>query len=128
MKEINHDHPEDELVNIADTRDMGSKSSKQNRYEARMTLKIVKYLAQQGYGTENMVVLTPYLGQLRKLQSELEAENDPVLNDLDSYDLIRAGLLTPGDTNMTKRRLRLATIGKFFLFQCFNTELRYVFR
>ncbi|KIM42882.1 hypothetical protein M413DRAFT_26853 [Hebeloma cylindrosporum] len=110
---INHDHPEDELPDVTDSRDMGSKSSKQNLYEARMILKIVRYLAQQGYGTDKMVVLTPYLGQLRKLQQELEAENDPVLNDLDSYDLIRAGLLTPGAAKATKRRLRLATIDNY---------------
>lgn len=110
---INHDYPEDELINVADVRDMGSKSSKQNLYEARMVLKIVRYLAQQGYGTDKMVVLTPYLGQLRKLQDELRAETDPVLNDLDSYDLIRAGLLTPGAAKTTKQKLRLATIGKY---------------
>ena len=61
---INHNHPEDKLLNVADMRDMGSKSSKQNLYEAKMTLKIVRYLA-QGYGTDKMVVLTPYLGQLQ---------------------------------------------------------------
>ncbi|KAF8876358.1 P-loop containing nucleoside triphosphate hydrolase protein, partial [Gymnopilus junonius] len=109
---INHDQPEDELVGVADMRDMGSKSSKQNLYEARMVLKIVKYMAQQGYGTDKMVVLTPYLGQLRKLQDELRAETDPVLNDLDSYDLIRAGLLTQGAAKTAKRKLRLATIGR----------------
>jgi superfamily I DNA and/or RNA helicase len=116
---INHDKPEDELLNVADLRDMGSMSSKQNVYEAKIVLKIVKYLAQQGYGTDKMVVLTPYLGQLRKLQDELRTETDPVLNDLDSYDLIRAGLLTPGAAKTTKQNLRLATIGKF-LFIIFN--------
>ena len=59
---INHNHPEDKLLNVADMWDMGSKSSKQNLYEVKMTLKIVRYLA-QGYGTDKMVVLTPYLGQ-----------------------------------------------------------------
>ncbi|KAF8065347.1 P-loop containing nucleoside triphosphate hydrolase protein [Lyophyllum atratum] len=110
---INHDHPEDELRSVSDMRDMGSKSSKQNIYEARMVLKIVRYLAQQGYGTDKMVVLTPYLGQLHKLQLELKAETDPVLNDLDSYDLIRAGLLTAGSAKTSKRRLRLATIDNY---------------
>ncbi|KAF8065345.1 P-loop containing nucleoside triphosphate hydrolase protein [Lyophyllum atratum] len=110
---INHNHPEDELRNLSDMKDMGSKSSKQNMYEARMVLKIVKYLAQQGYGTEEMVVLTPYLGQLTKLQHELKEETDPVLNDLDSYDLIRAGLLTPGAAKTSKRKLRLATIDNY---------------
>jgi len=110
---INHSKPEDDLPDIADGRDFGSKSSKQNTYEARMVLKIVRYLAQQGYGTDEMVVLTPYLGQLSKLRKELQRdmETDPVLNDLDSYDLIRAGLLTAGAAKPTKRKLRLATIG-----------------
>ncbi|KAK0188464.1 P-loop containing nucleoside triphosphate hydrolase protein [Armillaria mellea] len=98
---------------IADRRDLGSKSSKQNTYEARMVLKIVKYLAQQGYGTDKMVVLTPYLGQLHKLQHELQEDTDPVLNDLDSYDLIRAGLLTAGAAKSAKRSLRLATIDNY---------------
>ncbi|KAF9021144.1 P-loop containing nucleoside triphosphate hydrolase protein [Hymenopellis radicata] len=110
---INHDQPEDELQQISEMRDFGSKSSKQNHYEARMVLKTVRYLAQQGYGTEKMVVLTPYLGQLHLLQGELRAETDPVLNDLDSYDLIRAGLVTPGAAKSTKRQLRLATIDNY---------------
>ncbi|KAK0239335.1 P-loop containing nucleoside triphosphate hydrolase protein [Armillaria nabsnona] len=110
---INHSYPEDNNLQIADRHDSGSKSSKQNTYEARMVLKIVKYLAQQGYGTDKMVVLTPYLGQLQKLRSELKEDTDPVLNDLDSYDLIRAGLLTPGAAKSTKKSLRLATIDNY---------------
>ncbi len=77
-----------------------------------MVLKIVKYLAQQGYGSSQMVVLTPYLAQLHKLQRELKNEMDPVLNDLDSHELIRAGLLTPEEAISRKPSfLRLATIG-----------------
>ncbi|PBK99914.1 P-loop containing nucleoside triphosphate hydrolase protein [Armillaria gallica] len=110
---INHNHPEDNNPHIADGRDLGSKTSKQNTYEARTVLKIVKYLAQQGYRTDEMVVLTPYLGQLNMLQCELREDADPVLNDLDSHDLIRAGLLTPGAAKLTKRPLRLATIDNY---------------
>jgi hypothetical protein len=33
-----------------------------------MILKIVRYMAQQGYGTAQQVVLTPYLGQLNLLR------------------------------------------------------------
>jgi superfamily I DNA and/or RNA helicase len=47
---------------------MNSKSSKQNMFEVEMVLKIVRYLIQQGYKTEDLVVLTPYLGQLQELQ------------------------------------------------------------
>ena len=70
-------------------------------------IKIVKYLAQQGYGTANQVILTPYLGQLSLLRRELSKENDPVLNDLDSFDLVKAGLLTPASASQTKKRQRL---------------------
>lgn len=108
---IDHDKPEDSNASIADRRDLGAKSSKQNSFEAKMVLKIVKYLAQQGYRTEDLVVLTPYLGQLHKLQETLKAETDPVLNDLDTFELVRAGLVVPGTSKAKKNPLRLATIG-----------------
>ncbi|KAF5346141.1 hypothetical protein D9758_009985 [Tetrapyrgos nigripes] len=79
-----------------------------------MVLKIVKYLAQQGYATDQMVVLTPYLGQLSKLRRELHSETDPILNELDSNELIRAGLLNPDQHGKLNRtRLRLATIDNY---------------
>jgi superfamily I DNA and/or RNA helicase len=108
---IDHQNPEDEISQLADLRDMGSKSSKQNTHEVEMILKIVRYLGQQGYGTEKVVILTPYLGQLHKLQDALRKDNDPVLNDMDSYDLVRAGLLPAAAANMAKKSIRLATIG-----------------
>jgi hypothetical protein len=112
---FNHDHPELEASDIADRRDEESKSSKENAFEVEMVLKCVKYLGQQGYGTDKLVVLTPYLGQLRLLLNELRKENDPVLNDLDSYDLIRAGLLPAAAANIQKGRIRISTIGKYIL-------------
>lgn len=108
---INHTHPEDEAPRLADRRDMNSTSSKQNSYEIEMVLKIVRYLAQQGYGTEKIVILTPYLGQLQKLQAELRKDNDPILSDLDSYDLVRAGLLPEATAKLMKKPIRLSTIG-----------------
>ncbi|KAI0309712.1 P-loop containing nucleoside triphosphate hydrolase protein, partial [Amylostereum chailletii] len=109
---ISHGHPEDEMKGVGDVRDGGSKSSKENTYEVQMVLKIVKYLAQQGYGTEDVVVLTPYLGQLHKLQQALRNDTDPYLNDMDMHDLVRAGLLPP-TAAQPKRRLRLATIDNY---------------
>jgi len=108
---INHDHPEDDNKQLADKRDMASTSSKQNTYEINMILKIVRYLGQQGYGTNELVLLTPYLGQLQKLREMLKKDNDPILNDLDSHELIRAGLLDPAAAKLTKKPIRLATIG-----------------
>ncbi|TFY66383.1 hypothetical protein EVG20_g4700 [Dentipellis fragilis] len=110
---ITHSHPEDNDARIADKKDMGASSSKQNTYEVQMVLKIVRYLAQQGYGTDDMVVLTPYLGQLQKLKEVLEKEVDPVLNDLDTHDLVGAGLVPAPTKLSSKKKLRLATIDNY---------------
>jgi len=108
---VSHSCPELNAVKIADRRDGDAKSSKENLYEAEMVLKCVRYLGQQGYGTEDIVVLTPYLGQLYLLMRTLSEDNDPILNDLDSFALIQAGLLTSAGANISKRKLRISTIG-----------------
>ncbi|KAH8103941.1 P-loop containing nucleoside triphosphate hydrolase protein [Cristinia sonorae] len=110
---INHDCPEGDENAIADRRDMSSTTSKHNFFEVHMILKIVRYLGQQGYGTEDLVILTPYLGQLQKIRQALKKDNDPILNDLDSYELIRAGLFNPGEASMNKKPIRLATIDNY---------------
>jgi hypothetical protein len=110
---VSHDHPELNAEHIADRRDEDAKLSKENKYEVDMVLKCVRYLGQQGYGTDKMVVPTPYLGQLYLLQKTLVAENDPVLNDLDSFELIRTGLMTPAAAKVGKRKIKLSTIGEW---------------
>ncbi|RXW21350.1 hypothetical protein EST38_g4498 [Candolleomyces aberdarensis] len=110
---ISHDKPEGNHDQLADRKDMASKASKQNPFEVEMVLKIVKYLGQQGYGTDNLVVLTPYLGQLHRLRDALKKDNDPLLNDLDSYDLVKAGLLSPVTAKENKKSIRLSTIDNF---------------
>ncbi|KAL0766656.1 hypothetical protein CaCOL14_011101 [Colletotrichum acutatum] len=114
---VNHSHPEDLASDITDRRDVGVVSSKSNLYEARMVLKLVKYLGQQGYRTENLVILTPYLGQLRLLRETLSSENDPWLNDLDSFELIRAGLMTAAAGKVPdgsgSGRIKLSTIDNY---------------
>lgn len=114
---INHEYPEDEFLRLADKRDGAATLSKQNSFEVEMVLKIVRYLAQQGYGTDALVILTPYLGQLQQLQAALRKDNDPILNDMDSYDLVRAGLLPPATAKLSRRPIRLATIGNFLRIQ-----------
>jgi hypothetical protein len=109
---ITHDHPELNAQRIAERRDEGSQVSKENIFEVEMVLKCVRYLAQQGYRTEDLVVLTPYLGQLQLLRTSLNKENDPILNDLDSYDLIQAGLLPTASAGVPKRPIKISTIGE----------------
>ncbi|KAF8553248.1 P-loop containing nucleoside triphosphate hydrolase protein [Imleria badia] len=113
---VHHAKPEDDETRIADRKDAGSTSSKQNTYEAEMVLKIVRYLKQQGYKSTDMVILTPYLGQLSKLRSALQNDHDPVLNDLDANDLQKAGLpgqMGPVATKAHQPGIRLATIDNY---------------
>ncbi|KAH0562483.1 hypothetical protein GP486_002829 [Trichoglossum hirsutum] len=110
---FNHDYLEVEIADVADRRDQESKSSKQNNFEVDMVLQCVRYLGQQGYGTNHQVILTPYLGQLRLLRDRLSEENDPVLNDLDSFDLVRAGLLPPASAHIRKNRIQISTIDNY---------------
>lgn len=78
-----------------------------------MVLKIIRYLGQQGYGTDKLVILTPYLGQLRALMDALKKAQqiDPVLSDLDYYDVVAAGLMSESAAKSIKKPIRLATIG-----------------
>lgn len=108
---VAHGHLELNGARIADRRDEGAKSSKENQYEADILLKCVRYLGQQGYGTDQLVILTPYLGQLYLLLRTLAKENDPILNDLDSHELTRAGLLPKASANVSKRPIKISTIG-----------------
>ncbi|KAI0020648.1 P-loop containing nucleoside triphosphate hydrolase protein [Xylariomycetidae sp. FL0641] len=112
---INHEHSESQRSSIMDKLDADTKNSKENDHEAGMILSIVKYLSQQGYGTAKMVVLTPYLGQLRLLKQMLEAESqtDPVLNDLDAIALAQAGVTTKASAKVGKTPLRISTIDNY---------------
>ncbi|KAJ5448828.1 hypothetical protein N7445_003649 [Penicillium cf. griseofulvum] len=110
---LHHQNLEDAFFQISDRRDENSKGSKRNAFEAEIVLKIVKYLGQQGYGTDKLVVLTPYLGQLSLLKETLSKQNDPVLNDLNSYDLVKAGLLSHASASHSKRPIKLSTIDNF---------------
>ncbi|KXT02382.1 hypothetical protein AC578_230 [Pseudocercospora eumusae] len=107
-------HEKQELnTQIVDRRDQGAATSKQNLYEVELIKKVVRYMAQQGYGTADQVVLTPYLGQLGLLRRELAKDNDPILNDMDSFDLVRSGLMSAASASQMKRPLHLSTIDNY---------------
>lgn len=72
-----------------------------------MVVKIVRYILQQGTG--KIVVLVPYLAQLRDLRDAFRAEHDPIIHELDAYDLTRAGV--PPTACGSERPIHLATIG-----------------
>ncbi|KAI1825953.1 P-loop containing nucleoside triphosphate hydrolase protein [Xylaria intraflava] len=110
---INHSKQEENHNTLHDKLDPTTKSSRRNVYEADMVLKCVRYLGQQNYKTDNIVILTPYLGQLSLLRDMLSQEHDPVLNDLDSHDLVDAGVLTAASADVNKKPIQLSTIDNY---------------
>lgn len=111
---LNHSVPEESDGSLKDRRDTGSmKESKRNRFEAEMVLRCIKFCGQQGYMSSQIVILTPYLGQVRVLQDLLrENQHDPELSEMDKRDLIRAGLLSEAASKVDREPIRVSTIGK----------------
>lgn len=114
---IDHDNPEAGAANgLRDRRDAGAggaaAASKENVWEALMARSVVRYLVQQGYGPKDMVVLTPYLGQVCRLNEVLKNDFDPLLSELDLSELIRAGLMSLAASKVGQKPLRISTIGE----------------
>ena len=73
-----HDHPE------------GGKdenASKQNGIEAAMAARLAFYLVQQGYDGGDITILTPYVGQLLLLRTEIRKYMRFVVSDKDAEQL-----------------------------------------
>ncbi|KAI5206071.1 P-loop containing nucleoside triphosphate hydrolase protein [Aureobasidium subglaciale] len=87
------DHNELEDVVPEDAETISLKASKRNTFEAEMTFKTVKYLLQQNYDGSSIVVLTPYLGQLKKLHEVFGKEVETVLGNVDIANMERNGLI-----------------------------------
>lgn len=119
---LSHSATESEMGHANEWRDFGLQKSKRNSFEARMVLKCVQYLSQQGVPMESIAVLTPYLGQLQLLLEEMRSHSDPQLSDLDYQDLVRAGLAPPSIDRTGKPHIRVSTIGE----ECTNTVLHLV--
>ncbi|KAJ3312151.1 hypothetical protein HDU76_002958 [Blyttiomyces sp. JEL0837] len=67
--------------------------SKINKYEVAMVVKIVDYLLKQRqYSANQIVVLTPYLGQVQQLRKTLSSVVKTTLSELDADNLIQAGV------------------------------------
>ncbi|KAF9647223.1 hypothetical protein BDM02DRAFT_3188145 [Thelephora ganbajun] len=114
---IDHKHPEDDDSSLSDPRYLGATTSKRNKFEVDMSVKIVKYLRQQGYNSDKITVLAPYLGQLIGLRSALGTSNEVMVGEMDAEQLEVAGL---GDllgkfdlTDRRKQLLKVATIDNY---------------
>ncbi|KAK3493497.1 P-loop containing nucleoside triphosphate hydrolase protein [Neurospora crassa] len=111
---VNHGKPEDTDKGLRERRDPGAKESKKNTFEAQMVLECIKFFGQQGYSADKIVILTPYLGQLRVLQDLLrENQHDPALSEMDKLELLRAGLLSKAAAKVDEKPLRVSTIDNY---------------
>ncbi|EED11898.1 nonsense-mediated mRNA decay protein, putative [Talaromyces stipitatus ATCC 10500] len=99
-----------------------SATSRWNDYEVEMTTALVNHLVCQGqYGSGEIAVLTPYLGQLQKLRRRLGRSFAITLGDRDQDDLDKAGLQEDEELAPTPiavkgtllQSLRVATIDNF---------------
>eukprot|EP00959_Pyramimonas_sp_CCMP1952_P081553 1703632-Pyramimonas_sp.AAC.2 len=73
-----------------------------------------QYLMRQGYGSEQITILTPYLGQLAEIRRHLARSNlGAQLNDLDMGDLAREDLLETVQSSPDAQAVRAATVDNF---------------
>jgi hypothetical protein len=91
---INHDQLEDTATE--DAEQVNLNTSKCNTFEAEMALKTVKYVLQQGYDAKDLVTLTPYLGQVKKLHEVFSREMDAVLSNSDIQKMEQNGIIEDG--------------------------------
>ncbi|SMQ51354.1 unnamed protein product [Zymoseptoria tritici ST99CH_3D7] len=71
----------------------GELMSRTNEFEVEMVAALVKHIVQQGvYKAQDIAVITPYLGQLRKLRAKFQSTHAITLTDKDEDDLAKEGL------------------------------------
>ncbi|MCJ1311623.1 hypothetical protein MMC25_005296 [Agyrium rufum] len=107
---VNHDYLEEQDIHLKENM---PGSTKCNQSEAQLVLNCVRYLLQNGYDSEEIVLLTPYLGQLKLLRQLLSIEVNALINELDAKDLARAGLEAPTQKSQKHSSIRLATIDNY---------------
>lgn len=96
---LDHDNPED-----GEAEQMES-TSRTNQFEVDMVFALVRHLVRQGvYRASDIAVLTPYLGQLRKLRRALGDFAEVIINDRDIDQLALEG----EDETEEERELRAA--------------------
>ncbi|KAL2886130.1 NFX1-type zinc finger-containing protein 1 [Ceratocystis lukuohia] len=110
---INHQHPETQPTPNSNTEHAQGFFSKENLFEAQMVVGIVRYLTQQGFASRDMVVLTPYLGQLRVIQLALKELYNAVLTDGDVTDFLNVGLSPVLNSNSHKAKIRISTVDNY---------------
>ncbi|KAH8811111.1 hypothetical protein F5884DRAFT_876247 [Xylogone sp. PMI_703] len=98
--------------------------SRTNNFEVEFIAALVSHLVRQGiYGSEDIAVITPYLGQLQKIRKRLSNSFEIVVGDRDQEELEATGLeemeaSPPGQEGKVQKTtllkaLRIATVDNF---------------
>ena len=127
---LDHQEPESgtDLSRVTST-------SHSNDFEVDMTAALVSHLVRQGkYHSEDIAVLTPYLGQLQKMKKRIGKSHEVVISDRDAEDLAKEGLeadegdrakpSAPQKTTLLKA-LRIATVDNFQVTSLSYTLVRF---
>ncbi|KAI6840784.1 hypothetical protein KC342_g2678 [Hortaea werneckii] len=104
---MHHGQPEDRAKD-------GLNTSHTNSYEVEMTAALVKHLVHQGvYKSDEIAVITPYLGQLRLLRRKLAGSFETALNERDDDELLKdAEDEIEGDPSSTDAPLRRPSVAR----------------
>lgn len=86
-----------------------------NAHEVELAVAVVRYLLQQGYAESQLVILTPYLGQLMELRRALQHENlGSTLGELDAQDVDnKVGVIAEHDDMNKGIPIRVATVDNY---------------
>lgn len=115
---LDHKEKEDPRTAQADS------LSRTNTFEVDLVASLVSHLVRQGtYGSEDIAVITPYLGQLQKIKRRLANSFEIVVGDRDQEELEAKGLQEPLETSTHGQvqvqkttllnALRIATVDNF---------------
>ncbi|KAK6344622.1 hypothetical protein TWF718_006580 [Orbilia javanica] len=111
-----HQYQESSAENLV-TRNtkMAKKSSKVNEFEADMVVSIIRYLGLQGYASDHIVVITPYLAQVGLITKKMKerGECDVLLSQGDYHELVRAGMMEARELKGVKKYIEVSTVDQF---------------
>uniref|UniRef100_A0A7S0ZDW8 DNA2/NAM7 helicase-like C-terminal domain-containing protein n=1 Tax=Timspurckia oligopyrenoides TaxID=708627 RepID=A0A7S0ZDW8_9RHOD len=116
---VNHNHREDGKTSFMEDATTGHDAhTRTNAFEVETVVNIVQYLLKQEYLPDQIVVLTPYLGQMFAIQSAMESQGmKPFASEFDKEDLRRAGWETSDDEEDDDEedtvKVRVATVDNF---------------
>ncbi|KAF3935208.1 hypothetical protein ABW19_dt0200627 [Dactylella cylindrospora] len=113
---MHHANPESELKQVVKTsKDKLKKNSKVNHWEADMVISIIRYLTAQGYRTDRIAVISPYLAQVALIAQKMSEKGkfDAIIAAAEYHELVRVGHLKARDVKGLKQLVEVSTVDQF---------------